>query len=212
MEAQGVSIPKVIHYCWFGKGEMPKLAKKCISLIDSILKGKYVFVSGEERLIIENDRYVKINFTSSGQQETVWIFNILMYQLINGTKTFLILEEPEAHLYPNAQKGILELLALFMSGGNSTLITTHSPYILGATNNLLYANYLTQAINIAEVSTIVDANYQISSCDAYFVDSGEIGSCFDSEYNLIKNEVIDGASEEINKIFDQLIELSNGEK
>ena len=25
-----MSIPKVIHYCWFGKGEMPKLAKKCI--------------------------------------------------------------------------------------------------------------------------------------------------------------------------------------
>ncbi len=25
-----MSIPKVIHYCWFGHGEMPKLAQKCI--------------------------------------------------------------------------------------------------------------------------------------------------------------------------------------
>ena len=25
-----MSIPKVIHYCWFGKGKMPVLAKKCI--------------------------------------------------------------------------------------------------------------------------------------------------------------------------------------
>lgn len=24
-------IPKKIHYCWFGRGEMPKLAKKCIN-------------------------------------------------------------------------------------------------------------------------------------------------------------------------------------
>lgn len=24
-------IPKVIHYCWFGRGEMPALAKKCIA-------------------------------------------------------------------------------------------------------------------------------------------------------------------------------------
>lgn len=24
-------IPKVIHYCWFGRGEKPKLAKKCIA-------------------------------------------------------------------------------------------------------------------------------------------------------------------------------------
>lgn len=23
-------IPKIIHYCWFGRGEMPELAKKCI--------------------------------------------------------------------------------------------------------------------------------------------------------------------------------------
>ena len=23
-------IPKIIHYCWFGRGEMPKLARKCI--------------------------------------------------------------------------------------------------------------------------------------------------------------------------------------
>ena len=24
-------IPKVIHYCWFGRGEKPRLAKKCIA-------------------------------------------------------------------------------------------------------------------------------------------------------------------------------------
>ncbi|MEE0872489.1 MAG: capsular polysaccharide synthesis protein, partial [Ruminococcus sp.] len=23
-------IPKIIHYCWFGRGKKPKLAKKCI--------------------------------------------------------------------------------------------------------------------------------------------------------------------------------------
>ena len=25
-----MSIPKVIHYCWFGKGKMPALSEKCI--------------------------------------------------------------------------------------------------------------------------------------------------------------------------------------
>lgn len=24
-------IPKKIHYCWFGRGEKPKLAQKCIA-------------------------------------------------------------------------------------------------------------------------------------------------------------------------------------
>ena len=25
-----MSIPKVIHYCWFGNGKMPPIAEKCI--------------------------------------------------------------------------------------------------------------------------------------------------------------------------------------
>ena len=25
------SIPKIIHYCWFGKKEKPKIVKKCIN-------------------------------------------------------------------------------------------------------------------------------------------------------------------------------------
>lgn len=29
-------IPKKIHYCWFGRGEKPKLAQKCIASITVI--------------------------------------------------------------------------------------------------------------------------------------------------------------------------------
>ena len=31
------SISKIIHYCWFGKGEKPKIVKKCIKSWESIL-------------------------------------------------------------------------------------------------------------------------------------------------------------------------------
>ena len=30
-------IPKIIHYCWFGRGEMPELAKKCIESWKQVL-------------------------------------------------------------------------------------------------------------------------------------------------------------------------------
>ena len=30
-------IPKIIHYCWFGKGEKPKIVKKCIESWKNIL-------------------------------------------------------------------------------------------------------------------------------------------------------------------------------
>ena len=185
------------------------LAKKCIKLIDKILKGRYVYVSGEERLLLDSGRYVKINYTSSGQQESVWIFNILMYQLINNTKTLIILEEPEAHLYPDAQKDMSELLSLFMSAGNSILLTTHSPYILGAINNLLFAHNISTIVGEKKVFKIVDKEKILSECSSYYVENGNISLCFDYENNLIQNEVIDGASKDINDIFDQLISLEN---
>lgn len=188
-------------------------AKKCreaILLIDKILKGKYIFSEGQEQLQIDNSgRFVKINYTSSGQQESVWIFNLLIYQLINNQKTFLIVEEPEAHLYPDAQKNIAELLSLFGGAGNSVMITTHSPYILGALNNLLFAASLSANANSEAVNDVIAKSLQLESCDAYFVENGSIRNCFDCSYGLIANEVIDGASHTINEAFDKLVQIES---
>ena len=30
-------IPKIIHYCWFGKKEKPKIVKKCIKSWENVL-------------------------------------------------------------------------------------------------------------------------------------------------------------------------------
>lgn len=72
---------------------------------------------GEERLQLENGKYVRINFASSGQQEVVWILNVLFYYLLNNKKIYFIIEEPESHLFPNAQKLIAEFIALVQKGG-----------------------------------------------------------------------------------------------
>lgn len=184
------------------------LAKKAITLTNEILKGRYVFSNGEERLVMDDNRFIKINYTSSGQQETVWIFNILIYQLINDTKTFVILEEPEAHLYPDAQKKITELLGLFLANKNQVFITTHSPYVLGTVNNLLYAKKISNKTNDSQVAEIIEKDRQISKCNAWFVKDGTVTSCIDPEDSLIINEVIDGASAEINEAYDALFDLS----
>ena len=186
------------------------ITKKAIYLTNDILKGKYVFSNGEEKLYLDNDRFIKINFTSSGQQESVWIFNILLYQLINKQKTFIILEEPEAHLYPDAQKKILELLSLFMNNNNSLLITTHSPYILGAINNLIFAN---QVCNTADserkrkAEKIIDKELFVKACNAYYVNNGISTTCIDIDDSLIISDVIDGASKDINDDFDALFDI-----
>lgn len=102
--------------------------------IDDVLNAKYSFEGGEEKLILPNHRYVKINFASSGQQEAVWVLNMIYYYLLERKKIFLIVEEPETHLYPDSQKYMAEALGMFVTAGNQSIVTTHSPYLLGEFN------------------------------------------------------------------------------
>jgi len=183
--------------------------KKCMELEEQILKGKYVFENGEEKLYFNDNRFVKINYTSSGQQEIVWLINILLYQMANNIKSFVVIEEPEAHLFPNAQQIITQIISLFASTQNTVLITTHSPYILGATNNMIFASKLSEAYSKQkEVENIINKYFWIKNHNAFFVEFGKVKSCLEGNDGLIMNEVIDGASTEINQIYDALFELS----
>lgn len=185
-----------------------EMIEKMLNLTEEILKGRYVYKSGEERLLIGDNKFVKMNYASSGQQESVWILNLIFYYALEGKKTFLILEEPEAHLYPETQKNMAELIALFVNMGNGTLVTTHSPYILGAFNNLLYAGFL--GVSMTErVGKIIAKEYWVSGekARAFYVTDGEVRDIMDKELPLIENEVIDGISKTINLENDKLLEL-----
>ena len=98
--------------------------EEMVVLMQQILKGEYVNVRGEERLQVSGERYVKINFASSGQQEVVWILNVLFYYLLNQKKAYFIIEEPESHLFPDAQKKIAQFISAAKKGGNKVLVTT----------------------------------------------------------------------------------------
>ena len=91
------------------------------------------------------------------------------------------------------------------SGKNQVIITTHSPYILGAINNLLYANEVGKKFP-EKVEKVVDKNLWLDydRVMAYFVDDGGVRSIMDDEMKMIKNEEIDSASREINKEYDTL--------
>ena len=183
--------------------------KQCAELMKRILHGEYRNVNGEERLQVSEDRYVKINFASSGQKEAVWILNVVFYYLLNNKKTFFIIEEPESHLFPDAQKLMTEFISLAKNGGNRVLLTTHSPYILGTINNMLYANRISKKVNKSKVAKIMNRLkwLQFEKLSAYYVESGAIRSCLDKEFESIDNEVIDGVSDVINSDYDRMLEL-----
>lgn len=54
-----MSIPKVIHYCWFGKGEMPKLAKKCIKSWKKYCPEYKIICWNEDNFDINQNKYAK---------------------------------------------------------------------------------------------------------------------------------------------------------
>ncbi|MCR4847965.1 MAG: glycosyl transferase [Bacteroidales bacterium] len=52
-------IPKIIHYCWFGRGEMPQLAKDCIASWHQSMPDWEYRLWNEENFDIHSVRYVQ---------------------------------------------------------------------------------------------------------------------------------------------------------
>lgn len=52
-------IPKIIHYCWFGKKEKPPIVKKCIESWETILKGYEIKEWNEDNFDIDSNKFVR---------------------------------------------------------------------------------------------------------------------------------------------------------
>jgi len=52
-------IPKIIHYCWFGKGEKPQIVNKCIDSWKKILLDYEIIEWNENNFDINCNKYVK---------------------------------------------------------------------------------------------------------------------------------------------------------
>lgn len=190
-----------------------ELLSKVKELSYNILKGEYKYSYNEERLYYTPTEYVKFSLSSSGQQEATWIILLIFAQILNNAKTTLLIEEPEAHLHPEAQMSMVHLISLFANiKGNSVIVTTHSPYILTSINSLMYAsNVGRKQGNKALVEQIVDKAKWIdpNQIGAYQLVDGKLECIVENSLHQIKAELIDGVSETINNIYYQLLELDN---
>lgn len=52
-------IPKIIHYCWFGRGEKPKLAKRCISSWEKYCPDYKIIEWNEDNFDVNCNAYTK---------------------------------------------------------------------------------------------------------------------------------------------------------
>lgn len=54
-----MSIPRVIHYCWFGKGKMPPIAEKCIKSWKKYCPDYEIVCWNEESFDLTENRYAR---------------------------------------------------------------------------------------------------------------------------------------------------------
>lgn len=187
--------------------------EQAYEIIKSVLKADYTNEGDGEKIYFDETHWVKLMYGSSGQQEILWILQIIYLIILENQKTFLILEEPEAHLFPEAQKKIIELVALMINTTDSTvIITTHSPYILTSANVLLYSSLVEK--EDAEKSAVIPKNERLNfeRAEAYKVGvdgNGKhfVDSIMDEETHMIYTEYIDSVSDITNEELEKLLEL-----
>ena len=187
-------------------------AKQAIPIIEkNIIKGRYEHSNFTDFIVLNDNNRVKFKFASSGQQEATWITLQLFVSILNADKTFTVIEEPEAHLYPIAQLEMIKIIALLSNvltgaDANQVMITTHSPYILTALNLLLYAHKVGQQ-QPEKVDKMVAKEFWLDKnrVAAYEVKGGKLENIIDTD--LLHADRIDTASDKINAIFDKLLNM-----
>ncbi len=185
-----------------------------------ILKGEWINDNGEEKIIIDSHKSIDIRNSSSGQQEAIRILQDILVVTIRGLPLLRIVEEPEAHLFPVAQKSLIELLALVVNQNddNQLIITTHSPYILTVFNNLLFAQRVVDKNPSAEseVSKLIPQEFWLKAEDfsAYSLGNSSIEeepeyceSIFNQQTGVIKQNYLDEVSEMLGGDFNTLYSI-----
>jgi hypothetical protein len=189
-----------------------------------IIQGVYLY-DGKDELIETAGRRVRLANSSSGQQEVIPLLLVLAHEESSPrglrssaaprTGGSFYIEEPEAHLFPRAQRKIAHLMTEIANREpqGRMVFTTHSPYMLTAINNLALAGKLYQSLDAsatARAEKIVPKRCSIPPAElaAYKVDEGVVEPIKDEISGLVNGYLVDQVSQEFATEFDDLLSLA----
>ncbi|NDV25557.1 AAA family ATPase [Desulfovibrio sp. JC010] len=184
--------------------------------LSSIIKGN-IERSNNEYFINENGRTVALSNASSGQQAATPIL-IGLNRVQNKDIFHAFIEEPEAHIFPEAQYLLTRYISEIHNHAETKItLTTHSPYILTAVNTLIYAGTVGKQseAKAAKVKEIIPEDQWLNSEDvaAYMVEAdGAVRSIMDEETGLIEADSIDDVSDVIGAEFNKLLDIEFDEE
>ena len=168
--------------------------------------------SNETLLLKDNGKTIPFKDASSGMQSVIPLLMVLDYAVEEKEYNQFVVEEPELNLFPQTQ---VKLLHQMIRKCKKLTITTHSPYLLSAFNNLIEAdNVLKADISKAEeVYRLIprECVLNFDNVGAYKIENGVVLSILDNEYQLIVADQIDAVADRESQIFSELLALEANE-
>jgi hypothetical protein len=204
--------------------------------ISRYLKGDLVSWQNGWMLAFNDGRFLPLSHLSSGSKQMLPMLVALEYyeserrqsgslsnEELYGHRLYsfddFTIEEPEASLFPETQYELIrEFTALANEAGFQAhfSITTHSPYILTAFNDLIKAGLIAaeRPDRSEEIEKIIPKQYWIKPGDflAYAFDGkdGILRPIMDGETKMINGDILDDISSDIADEFGQLLEIQYG--
>ena len=162
----------------------PKRNKPWFKMAKNILGGDYIHRNDTDYIKNNWGETVELKDGSSGQQEVLPLLAAIYdFPHEKMKNQLLIIEEPEAHIYPTAQRALVKMIAeAAREKGCKVMITTHSPYVPTCLNN--------EIIISQNKGDPLDVK-------AYYVSKGTVQDIYDKEDDLIDTNDLDSASQEI---------------
>lgn len=171
---------------FYGASPSKKEILKTQNTIRPVLDGDFIRVKSRDFIQTGWGR-VPLRSASSGQQEALpLLISLMEFPNRQQSSQLLVIEEPEAHLFPEAQKHILDLIVTTaIETQCDMLFTTHSPYVLACLNT-----------HIARLQNEEETSIGRFTVEAYLSKAGSVKSIVDED-GLIDTNLLDEVSEEI---------------
>jgi hypothetical protein len=201
-------------------------------MCSEVLRGEYQYLNKIE-WIKTGGKLIFLKDSSSGQQEVApLIVSLMVLSGLPESNFYMFIEEPEAHLFPESQRNIVEIIAMvynLLNRNSSFFITTHSPYILTSFNNLIQADNAHREIikrfdmgkidqkvkddRLKRLDKIIKPNRRVSFDDAavYVIKDGKCIDIRNNQNRLIDENDIDEISSRTDSIFDRLVDITFGD-
>lgn len=152
-------IPKVIHYCWFGKGKMPSLAERCIASWRSILPDYEIKCWNEDNFDISSNRYV--NEAYIARKYAFVADYVRLYALYN-----------EGGIYMDSDVEVIKRIDKFLSLPAFTGFETTGGCITGIMGSEAHGQWVKDLLDEYEDRVFVnpDGTYNITTNVKYTMD------------------------------------------